>query len=88
MGSGTSTYSGPECYFFADCFLYALDHTGPNDLWYQGRHGTKNDMMNMAFNDGHSEPIAEDDLISYQPDYSDLGLRYGYDPPWWVGTTR
>jgi len=45
-------------------------------------------MMNMAFNDGHSEPIAEDDLISYQPDYSDLGLRYGYDPPWWVGTTR
>jgi len=81
-----------ECYLYCDSWIYAFDHVDEGDTWYQPRHGSKGDLMNLMFNDGHTVPHSEIELVCSQdstnPGHPDYGGRYGEAVPWWGGTSN
>ena len=77
-----------ECYLFCDSWLYAFDHVNDTDRWYQARHGSKGDLINLVFNDGHSVPHTEPEILSIDDALFGLSGGYGTVVPWWGGTTN
>ena len=68
-----------ESYLFADSWCWAFDHVDASDRWYAARHGSKGDLVNIVFSDGHSIPHLEIEIEF-------VGGSYGVDVPWWYGT--
>lgn len=71
-----------ECYMYIDSFTYAFDHVDEADNWYMMRHGSKRNLMNLTFHDGHSEAFTEDDIIMIKY----MAGRYLIDVPWYGGS--
>jgi len=77
-----------ECYLFCDSWIYAFDHVNDTDRWYQARHGSKGDLINLVFNDGHSVPHTEPEILTIDQALYGLHDQYGKVVPWWGGTTN
>lgn len=81
-----------ECYLFADSWISGFDHVYDWDKWYSLRHGSKGDLCNIMFNDGHTVPHAESEIIiaknSYTAGDPDYTGPYLVATPWWGGTSE
>jgi len=68
-----------ESYLFADSWCWAFDHVDMEDRWYAERHGSRYDLVNITFSDGHCAGHTEVEIEI-------VTGRYRMDVPWWYGT--
>ena len=79
-----------KTYLFADSWINGFDHVYETDNWYSLRHGSRAELLNLMYNDGHLEPTSEIEILICHDTYT-LGNpiyqgHYGECTPWWGGT--
>ena len=78
-----------KCYMMADSWIEGFDHVYETDNWYSPRHGSKGELVNVTFFDGHSELLLEKEILiceeTTQPASPFYRGGYGECTPWWGG---
>jgi len=66
-----------ECFMFADSWVFGFDQVWHADGWFSPRHGPDGEIVNIMFQDGHSEGRSGKEITEHHD--------AAPNPPWWPG---